>query len=203
MSHTRSRAATARCAAGLAMTLLLTGCAFEREWQAAQTYAYPEHELAGCWEGTWQSDWNGHQGGLRAIITKAGAGAYHAQFKATYATVIPFEFDIPLLVTDDGSIYTFESDADLGWLAGGLYNYTGTASGSDFHASFRASNCDHGTFSMQKLQTCVQHCGLAGTAYFDSLSGSSDRTTESADFNRSATTSRIPQQSAAASRVQH
>ena len=31
---------------------LLTGCAFEREWQAAQGYAWPENELAGCWEGS-------------------------------------------------------------------------------------------------------------------------------------------------------
>ncbi len=130
---------------------LLTGCAFEREWQAARGYAWPENELAGCWEGSWHSDWNGHEGGLRAIITQQGDNYYNAHFKATYAVVIPFEFEIPLLVTDDGQVYTFEGDADLGLLAGGNYVYCGTASGGNFHSTYEAENGDHGTFSMVKV----------------------------------------------------
>jgi hypothetical protein len=150
----------------------MTGCAFEREWQAAQSYAYPEHELAGCWDGSWQNASSGRHGDLRAIITKEGAGAYHAQFKATYAIGIPFEFDIPLLVTDDGSVYTFESEADLGWLAGGLYSYQGMASGMDFDASFRVSNGHQGTFTMQKLQSCVQNSGPVASVIDEPLPSS-------------------------------
>ncbi len=158
MPHIPATAAWTRCTACCVIALLMTGCAFEREWQAAQSYAYPEHELAGCWDGSWQSDSSSRQGDLRAIITKEGAGAYHAHFKATHATGIPFEFDTPLLVTDDGSVYTFESEADLGWLAGGLYNCEGMANGSDFDADFRVSNGNHGSFRMQKLPSCVQNC---------------------------------------------
>ncbi len=138
---------------------MLTGCCFERQWQEATKYSYPEQELAGCWEGTWQSDYNGHHGGLRAIITKQGEGYYDAHFHATYAAVIPYEFDLPLLVTDDGTAYALEGEADLGWLAGGLYTYNGSATATDFVAAYCAENNDHGTFTMQKKRPCAECCG--------------------------------------------
>ena len=138
---------------------MLTGCSFERQWQEATKYSYPEQELAGCWEGTWQSDYNGHHGGLRAIITKQGEGYYDAHFHATYAAVIPYEFQLPLLVTDDGTAYALEGEADLGWLAGGLYTYNGNATATDFAASYCAENKDHGTFTMQKKRPCAECCG--------------------------------------------
>ncbi len=142
----------------------LTGCAFNREWEMASSYSYPEHELAGCWEGTWQSDYNGHHGGLRAIVTKEGDGCYNARFHATYATVIPFQFEMPLLVTDDGHIYQFSGEQDLGWLAGGNYVYTGTATPTNFEAHYEAENCDHGTFTMTKVHVCSASCGAGCTA---------------------------------------
>jgi hypothetical protein len=136
----------------------LTGCAFDRVWSEAQQYSYPEHELAGCWEGTWQSDYNGHHGSLRAVITKQNEGVYNAHFKATFAVLIPYEFEIAFFVSHDGQIYTFEGTQDLGRLAGGVYTYNGTASSTDFRSFYSADNKDHGTFTMQKLQTCNQ-CG--------------------------------------------
>lgn len=138
---------------------MLTGCCFERQWQEATRYSYPEQELAGCWEGTWQSDYNGHHGGLRAIITKQGEGYYDAHFHATYAAVIPFEFQLPFLVADDGAAYALQGEADLGWLAGGLYNYNGSATATDFVAAYSAENKDHGTFTMQKKRPCAECCG--------------------------------------------
>ncbi|NQV26689.1 MAG: hypothetical protein HQ518_20235 [Rhodopirellula sp.] len=141
---------------------MLTGCSFDREWQASSCYSYPEQELAGCWEGTWQSEYNGHHGGLRAIITEQGDGYYDAHFHATYAAVIPFEFQLPLLVTDDGQAYALEGEADLGWLAGGLYTCKGNATATDFVAAYCAENKDHGTFTMQKVQTCSE-CFGSGT----------------------------------------
>lgn len=155
----------------VATLLLLTGCAFEREWQSACSYSYPEHDLAGCWEGTWQSDWNGHHGGLRSIITKQGDGYYNAQFHATYAVVIPFEFEIPLLVTDDGQVYNFQGEADLGWLAGGNYTYNGTATASEFLADYCAENNDHGTFTMTRKHTCGASCGADCAAARDCAPG--------------------------------
>jgi len=140
---------------------VLTGCAFEREWQSAQGYSWPDNELAGCWDGSWHSNWNHHEGSLRAIITKQGEGYYHAHFKATFLKFVPYEFELPMLVTDDGHIYTFEGDADLGLLAGGQYVYSGSASDGQFQANYTAGNSDHGTFSMSKVQSC-QNCGECG-----------------------------------------
>lgn len=162
----------------VASTCALTGCAFEREWQAAQSYAWPENELAGCWEGKWHSNWNGHNGGLRAIITKQGDNYYHAQFHATYLKFVPFEFELPMLVTDDGQIYTFEGDAELGLLAGGKYVYNGTAHDGQFNAEYSAENSDHGIFTMSKVKTCGD-CGACG-ATEDSCGACSSRAEENA-----------------------
>ncbi|MDG2359857.1 MAG: hypothetical protein P8M20_09400 [Planctomycetaceae bacterium] len=159
----------------VALSVILTGCSFERQWQAANRYAYPEQELAGCWEGAWQSDYNGHHGGLRAIITKQGEGYYDAHFHATYAAVIPFEFDLPLLVTDDGTAYALQGEADLGWLSGGLYTYSGNATATDFIAGYSAENKDHGTFTMQKKRPCVECCGSGTCGATDAACGACGR----------------------------
>lgn len=161
------------------LTGLLSGCAFEREWQSATAFSYPDQELAGCWEGTWQSDSNGHRGELRAIITKQGDGYYNAHFHATYLAVVPFEFELPLLVTDDGRTYALEGEADLGWLAGGLYHYGGTATANEFLANYNAENNDHGTFTMQKVYACgsgceTGTCGSIGECSREASSTSSD-----------------------------
>ena len=67
---------------------------------------------------------------------------------------IKSEFELPMLVTDDGQIYTFEGDADLGLLAGGRYVYNGTAHDGQFNAEYSAENNDHGLFTMCKVKTC-------------------------------------------------
>lgn len=153
-----------RAAIGLLLLLMCSGCAFERQWRATCDCPCTGRDLAGCWEGTWQSEMNGHHGGLRAVITDQGAGVYDAHFKATFAVVIPYEFQMSLLVADDGTVYTFEGQEDLGLLAGGVYTYRGTASATDFLAHYCASgNGDHGTFSMSKLcpgqGECCGACG--------------------------------------------
>lgn len=137
---------------------LLTGCCtFERDWNSAQSYANSGDDIAGCWEGTWQSDVDGHHGKLRAIITRQGESYYQAHFKATYAKIVPFSFDVPLTVTNDTGLLLFEGQADLGFLAGGTYTYTGQATPSDFTASYCAQK-DQGTFTMSRIVSCVQCC---------------------------------------------
>lgn len=143
----------------LVFAFLATGCcSFERNWGCCQNYAHPGNDLAGCWEGNWHSDMNGHEGRLRAIITKQDEGSYHAHFKASFAVIIPFEFEIPITTADDGGIQAFESSADLGWLAGGVYSYSGQAGECEFFARYCAENGDHGTFTMRRLGCCTQNC---------------------------------------------
>ena len=133
----------------VASTCSLTGCAFEREWQAAQGYAWPENELAGCWEGTWHSNWNGHNGGLRAIITKLNDDEYYARFHATYMRVLTFGQAVNLQVKQDGTNFTFSGAADLGKTYGGVYTYEGNSSPEGFYSTYKCS-IDHGTFRMTR-----------------------------------------------------
>ncbi len=158
----RPPAATRRLIAAATMLMfasLATGCcSFERNWGCCQTYAHPGNDMAGCWEGRWHSDMNGHEGSLRAIITKQDVNSYHAHFKATFAVIIPYEFEIRMTTTDEGDVHSFESTADLGWLAGGAYSYSGHAGECEFFARYCAENGDHGTFTMRRLGCCSQSC---------------------------------------------
>lgn len=140
----------------LTTTLLLTalaGCAFDRQWQAASQFASPEYDLAGCWQGTWHNDQNGHQGTLRAIITRQGEHCFLGHFKARCAMAVPFEFEMPLFVTEDGAVYLFEGQEDLGLLAGGVVKYEGSASGNEFQTIFRTDNGRSGTITMTKVRS--------------------------------------------------
>ncbi len=148
-----------RGAWALACLFVLTGCcSFERDWRTCGSYVSPANDLAGCWEGRWHSDKNGHNGTLRAIITKQGENEYHARFKATFAWILPYRFEIPLAVSEEGGVAAFESQADLGKLAGGVYSYAGQADGCEFVATYCASGGDHGTFTMRRSQTCADCC---------------------------------------------
>lgn len=134
---------------------MLSGCTgFERDWRASQQFVNPCDGFSGRWEGSWKSDHNGHRGKLRAIITPTdNEHIYNARFKATYAFVIPYQFEIPMQVTTDEQGVHFEGQADLGWLAGGNYTYTGTAHCGEFDSVYCADK-DHGIFSMKRLDAC-------------------------------------------------
>jgi len=139
----------------LLASLVFSGCcSFERQWRNCQSYAQDADGLAGCWEGTWQSDYNGHTGGLRAVITKQDDENYYADFKATYFGIIPFRFQMPLNAQEVEGVTNFQGAVDLGFLAGGEYAYDGEANATDFAASYRAAK-DHGTFTMSRPQNCV------------------------------------------------
>ena len=127
-------------------------CSYEMKWCAAKRQPVPCDNLAGLWEGTWESDYNGHNGKLRAIITPCGPGQYHAHYHATFAVVIPFAYETVHSASDHGSITYFSGEQDLGALAGGVYHYNGHADGSTFVASYRADK-DYGTFQMRRVRS--------------------------------------------------
>ncbi|MBM79770.1 MAG: hypothetical protein CMJ78_04165 [Planctomycetaceae bacterium] len=146
---------TSFSAVALLACLVLSGCcSFEREWRNCQSYAQDSDGLAGCWEGTWLSDYNGHNGRLRAVITKQDEHTYHANFKATYWGFIPFQFDLPMHVQEHEDGTSFEGTIDLGLLAGGDFSYSGQADATQFSANYQAAK-DYGTFIMTRPGTCV------------------------------------------------
>jgi hypothetical protein len=107
--------------------------------------------MAGRWEGRWQSDVNGHNDRLRAIITAQTNGAYSARFHAEYKRVFRFRFSytVPLTVTSGEDRWRFQGEADLGWYAGGKYTYEGFANATNFFSTYRSKH-DHGTFEMTR-----------------------------------------------------
>lgn len=139
----------------LIVTAITTcGClGFERDWRAAQQTCFNPNDLAGLWEGTWCSHKNGHNGTLRAIITRSCNGTYYAKFKATYLEVVPFGFEMPLSVSANGDVHQLGGSADLGLLAGGVFRYAGEANECHLVANFCAKD-DHGVFKMTRVATC-------------------------------------------------
>ena len=134
----------------LSVLLVCAGCSgFNRDWKVASRLPPPPGELAGRWEGTWQSDVTGHTDRLRCLVTPGPAGGYWARFHARYHKLVSlsFGYTVPLTVTQTNGVAQFRGDADLGWLAGGLYHYEGHADKTDFFATYH-SQADHGTFRL-------------------------------------------------------
>lgn len=138
----------------LALGLLLvalTGCSnFGREWRAAGRQPAPVTGIGGRWEGVWISEVNGHRGRLRAILTPETNQVWRARFHARYAGLLSFGYTVSLQTTAaaDGEV-RFAGEADLGKLAGGVYSYTGRASATHFHATYRSRE-DHGRFELRR-----------------------------------------------------
>jgi hypothetical protein len=136
----------------VATGLFMAGCStFERDWNAMSTDPAGEVGMEGRWEGTWQSDENGHNGGLRCIITADEDDTLTARYHATYGSIFTFEYEMPMVVRREGDVYHFAAEADLGWLAGGVYEYAGTVHGDAFESTYDCKR-DHGTFRMERAR---------------------------------------------------
>jgi hypothetical protein len=127
---------------------LAAGCrSFDREWEEAAKQPVIAGDIEGPWQGTWKSDATGHTDKLRCMITKQSEGNYNARFKAKYHTVMSFSMAVPLKVLETNGTYHFTGDADLGWLAGGKYQYVGNATTTNYFSTY-TSKYDHGSFQM-------------------------------------------------------
>ena len=147
-----------RWCVGLVLICLGTGCcSFERQWRQAAGHCYPSDPLAGRWEGTWESCVNGHTGSLRAIITPCNGGHYHVHFHATFAGCIPYAYEVAMHSVREGDLHRFHGSADLGCLAGGVYQYEGEVNGDCYRARYQARK-DNGIFTMRRVQdsTCCE-----------------------------------------------
>jgi hypothetical protein len=93
------------------------------------------------------SDINHHTGELRCVVTKREDGMYRARFHAKYNKVLSFGYTVPLKVEPAADGFHFSGEADLGWLAGGVYHYDGHADTTNFFSTY-SCKYDHGTFKM-------------------------------------------------------
>jgi len=133
-----------------ATVLLGGGCStFDRDWKKAAAAPAPTTELEGRWEGLWHSDHSGHEGKLRCLVVKMEDGDYRARFHAVYQKVLTFVYTVPLTVERTTNAFTFSGEANLGWLAGGVYRYDGHAEATNFFSNY-SSKYDYGTFQMTR-----------------------------------------------------
>jgi len=126
------------------------GCSgFTKAWKAAAPGGPAGPGLAGRWEGTWKSDATGHQDSLRCLVSEGTNGLHQARFQARYRKVFRWTvgYSLPLQAEQAGDATRFQGQANLGWLAGGTYRCVGTATATNFHATYE-SKYDRGTFDM-------------------------------------------------------
>lgn len=129
---------------------LCAGCSsFNREWKKAAAVPVSTNDIVGRWEGSWRSDVNNHNGRLRCLIVKTNDRVYAARFHAKYWKILNFGYTVPLEVRQDSAGYTFKGDANLGKLAGGVYEYRGFASATNFFSTY-TSKYDRGSFRMRR-----------------------------------------------------
>jgi len=135
----------------LLLILSMTGCAsYEREWRNARMQAPTRPgSVTGPWEGTWLSDVNGHTGKLRCLVTQKNQDEYEFHFKATYWKLFRYSYMVTMPVQSNPTSSTFTGDENLGYLAGGIYHYIGTISGTNLNATY-SSKYDHGTFTLSR-----------------------------------------------------
>ena len=114
-------------------------------------------ELSGCWEGCWVSTTNGHIGKLRATFVKVDDDHFCAHFSGTYQKVLPFRYRVLLSVKQEGDTIKLEGSKDLGLLFGGCFSFDGTATATDFKATY-SSRRDCGEFNMKRVQACDCCC---------------------------------------------
>ena len=148
MKHFLNRSPMALILVSLFLVMLGSGCSsFNREWRAAAPI--PPAGMEGRWLGTWRSDVNGHNGKLRCLVRRTEAGQFEARFHAKYKRILSFGYTVGLTVQEESGSWKFAGEADLGWMAGGAYQYEGQASTTNFLSAYRCAS-DHGLFQMTR-----------------------------------------------------
>jgi hypothetical protein len=92
---------------------------------------------------------NGHTDSLRCVITQEEPGTYRARFHAKYQKVFTFGYTVLLKTEPEDRAIRFQGEANLGWLAGGVYKYQGHADATNFFSTY-SCKYDHGTFRMSR-----------------------------------------------------
>ena len=134
---------------GLVLILGTAGCStFNSEWKKAARAA-PAEEITGRWEGSWRSERNGHHGSLRCVITRTDGQLCRARYKATWWKVFRFGYTVTMHVEKTATAFRFQGEADLGWMAGGHYDYAGEATSTTFSSTYKSKH-DHGVFEMRR-----------------------------------------------------
>lgn len=122
---------------------------FHARWKAAAA-AGAADDMNGRWEGEWVSTVTGHRGPLRCVIETVSDERWNARFQARYARIFRAcylaDFHVARLGPDR---YTFSGNTDLGWAAGGTYEYDGQGNALELTCRYR-SRLDRGEFKLRR-----------------------------------------------------
>ena len=122
---------------------------FHEHWKAAPAAPDPD-DMSGRWVGEWISTATGHRGPLRCVIAATSELRWSARFHAGYARVFRACYGADLHVARLGpDRYTFSGNSDLGWAAGGVYEYDGQGTSSELICRYR-SRMDRGEFRLRR-----------------------------------------------------
>ena len=142
----------------LLLPLLLTQCGtagYEKEWNTALVDPQQKSpkDITGAWIGTWRSEANGHHGVLRCVISRENGKAddYRFHYHATYGAMLTVAYGVTEQVKRAGDHFILTGDHDLGYLAGGMYHYNGSATVKSMKSTYR-SPADHGVFELARPQ---------------------------------------------------
>ena len=122
---------------------------FYARWEAA---GVPEDsaDMSGRWEGEWVSGSTGHRGTLRCVMEVATPERWVGWFRGGYAKVFRACYGTGLHVARLGpDRYTFSGKSDLGWAAGGAYEFDGQGGSSELVFRYRSS-LDQGEFRLRR-----------------------------------------------------
>ena len=89
---------------------------------------------------------------LRCLIEKKEGNLHETRFHAKYKLgilTIGYSYNMEMIITQTDTEYQFTGQADLGKLAGGVYQYNGTGTTNQITINFRCPK-DHGTFRLQR-----------------------------------------------------
>lgn len=140
-------------ALGLALSFSSCATRFNHDWKkaAAAAESTAPQSVTGAWQGTWKSEATGHQGTLKAVVTKVNPkdNLYAFEYRATWGNIFSATFPSEHTVNLQGKNYVLTGHHNLGGLFGGVYHYDGTATPTLLQCRYR-SKLDHGLFEMQR-----------------------------------------------------
>jgi hypothetical protein len=122
---------------------------FHEHWRDAVDPPDP-HSVSGRWHGEWVSSVTGHRGPLRCVMIAVREDRWKARFHASYSRVFRACYVTELHATRLGpNRFALRGSNDLGWMAGGVYEYDGEASGAELMCRYK-SGFDNGEFRLRR-----------------------------------------------------
>ena len=104
--------------------------------------------LNGNWSGGWKSCSTGHRGRMNAEFCRIDATHVQANFRGTFAKIIPFRYRPVLdIVHEEPGLMVISGSKKLPLV--GSFQYDATVTGNQFNATYR-SRRDHGYWNLQR-----------------------------------------------------